>query len=108
MNAKTPFAATRNCKEFMHELMQNIVNQYGKKVTELMPRENIQSFYHGMNWSFQQENRAGFTTQRGELQKQQTTVHLGPNATMSGEEDRQDVNLSVDVEHSAHYPLNCH
>jgi hypothetical protein len=76
MNSKTPFAATRNCKEFMHELMQSVVNQYGKKVTELIPRENIQSFYHGMNWSFQQENAAGYTTQTGELQKQGTTVRL--------------------------------
>lgn len=76
MKAKTPFAATRQCKEFMHELMQTVVNQYGKATTKLIPRENIQPMYHGMHWSFQQEDQTGFTTQTGELQKQQTTVRL--------------------------------
>jgi hypothetical protein len=60
----------------MHELMQTVVNQYGKATTELIPQDNIQIFYHGMHWSFQQEDRDGFTSQFGQLQKQQTKVHL--------------------------------
>jgi hypothetical protein len=73
---KTPFAATRQCKEFMHELMQNVVTGVGTEMTKQIPRENIQIFYHGMHWSFEQEDQSGFTTQTGKLQKQQTTVRL--------------------------------
>lgn len=60
----------------MHELLQTLVNQFGKATTKLIPKENIQVMYHGMHWSFQQQDDTGFTTQTGELKKQQTTVHL--------------------------------
>lgn len=76
--SKIPFAEVRASKAFMTEAQLLLVREMVRRSGEFVSEGSNQTFYHGRDWTYQREERDGYTTQVGhlELHQQKVTVNM--------------------------------
>jgi hypothetical protein len=63
-----PFAAEKDAQDFMHELIVALIREIDRRRVQHISPENVQIFNHGTDWTFQREEKEGFSLQTGELE----------------------------------------
>jgi len=76
--SKIPFAEVRASKAFITEVQLLLVREMVRRSGEFVSESSNQTFYHGRDWTYQREERDGYTTQVGhlELHQQEVTVKM--------------------------------
>jgi hypothetical protein len=64
---RIPFPFEQDSGAFMHEMMQMLVQELGKRHTEHIPPGNVHAFYHGTGWTYPREGTDGYSMRVGEI-----------------------------------------